>query len=83
MNKVDAIGLRCPMPLLRTRQAMRGLAAGALLEVQVSDPASVRDLRRFAELAGHAVVSCAQSEDVVDVYRLVLKLGPEEGAQPG
>ena len=30
---LDARGLNCPLPLLKTRQALRGLAPGALLEV--------------------------------------------------
>ena len=40
---LDATGLRCPLPVLRARKAMKGVAAGGLLEVTATDPSAVAD----------------------------------------
>lgn len=63
------------MPLLRARQAMREMSAGDLLEIHLDDPAALKDLQRFAELAGHRVVSTAANEAQPGVYCVQLLLG--------
>jgi tRNA 2-thiouridine synthesizing protein A len=50
---VDARGLRCPLPLLRAKQALRNLTTGALLQVITTDGASVRDFQAYARISGH------------------------------
>ena len=61
---VDARELRCPLPLLRTKQALRDLPAGARVRVLATDAGSVRDLHAFVELAGHRMLSFEQGEGV-------------------
>ncbi|WP_312954383.1 sulfurtransferase TusA family protein [Pseudomonas songnenensis] len=64
--EVDAVGLDCPMPLLKAKLELNRLASGAVLKVIASDPGSQRDFRSFARLAGHALLR----EEVEDgVYR--------------
>ena len=41
---LDACGLHCPLPLLKTKQALAALAAGQLLEVRSTDAGSWRDM---------------------------------------
>jgi tRNA 2-thiouridine synthesizing protein A len=48
--EVDARGLLCPMPLLKTKQALRELAVDQLLRVVATDPASLRDFVSFAQI---------------------------------
>lgn len=55
--KVDALGQKCPMPLLMAKRALRDLASGEVLEVLADDPGSTRDFSSFAKLAGHQVDS--------------------------
>lgn len=57
VRSVDALGQRCPMPLLMAKRALRDLAAGEVLEVVADDPGSTRDFASFAKLAGHGVQS--------------------------
>lgn len=49
---IDLSGLRCPLPVLRTKKALAGLAEGELLLVIATDPDSMKDIPAFAKLAG-------------------------------
>lgn len=51
--ELDATGLRCPMPLLKAKQAMQSLQSGQTLRVRTTDPASQRDFRSWTTQAGH------------------------------
>ena len=54
--EIDLSGLRCPLPVLRTRKAMAGLRAGQVLKVIATDPSAVKDIPAFARMAGHELV---------------------------
>lgn len=58
---VDARGLKCPLPLLKAKQALRPLTAGEQLTVLATDSASKRDFGVFAEHFGHGLV-CTETE---------------------
>ena len=60
--EVDASGLRCPLPLLKAKQALRDLAPGELLRVLATDSGSVRDFQAFARISGHELVSFAERD---------------------
>ncbi len=66
---VDARGLSCPMPIVKTAQAVKDLASGQLLEVLATDPGSVKDFAAWSKSTGNPIV-----EQSVDggVYRFVL-----------
>ena len=53
MAELDAQGLKCPLPVLRARKALRDVAPGGLLTVLATDPAAPRDFRAFCEQTGH------------------------------
>ena len=53
MLTVDARGLKCPLPLVKTKLALEGLAAGESVRVLASDPEAPIDLAAWAEGAGH------------------------------
>jgi tRNA 2-thiouridine synthesizing protein A len=67
---VDARGLSCPMPIVKTAQAIRTIASGALIEVLATDPGSVKDFAAWSRTTGNELVE--QSEDG-GVYRFVLR----------
>jgi rhodanese-related sulfurtransferase/TusA-related sulfurtransferase len=50
---LDAKGLACPMPIVKTRKAMKELDAGQVLEVQATDKGSRADIKAWAESTGH------------------------------
>ncbi len=67
---VDARGLSCPMPIVKTAQAVKGLAAGALVEVLATDPGSLKDFAAWTRSTGNAIVE--QTHDA-GVYRFVIR----------
>lgn len=69
--EVDARGLRCPLPVIRLAQAVRGLPAGTLVNVLATDPAAVHDVPAWARLRGHDWIGSAQ---VGEGFRLTVRL---------
>jgi tRNA 2-thiouridine synthesizing protein A len=67
---VDARGLSCPMPIVKTAQLMRDLPSGELVEVLATDPGSVKDFQAWCRSTGTGLL-----ESTVDggVYRFVLR----------
>ncbi len=59
---VDARHLKCPLPTLRAKQALRELGASAVITVHATDPQAREELRRFAARHGHVIVA----DDLVD-----------------
>lgn len=59
---LDARGLKCPLPVLRARKAIQGLAPGAVLHVLATDPGSVRDFQAFCEATGHALIEQGEED---------------------
>lgn len=60
--ELDARGLPCPLPLLRTKKALAELAAGQVLRVQATDAAAPRDFAAYAEATGHTLLQVEQVE---------------------
>jgi tRNA 2-thiouridine synthesizing protein A len=52
-RKLDCIGLFCPMPILKTRDAMRQMGVGQILEMASDDPASEADMQSWTARTGH------------------------------
>ena len=67
---LDATGLRCPLPVLRARKRLRGMAPGTLLEVLTDDPVSPIDMRFFCETEGHGIV---EAETAEPPYRFLIE----------
>jgi tRNA 2-thiouridine synthesizing protein A len=53
---VDARGLSCPMPIVKTAQAVKTVASGELIEVLTTDPGSQRDFVAWCRSTGHDLV---------------------------
>lgn len=51
--RLDARGLKCPLPVLKARKALQPLAPGQVLELLADDPAAPKDFQSFAETTGH------------------------------
>jgi tRNA 2-thiouridine synthesizing protein A len=60
-ERLDASGLTCPLPLLKAKQALNGMAAGRVLEIVCTDPGSVRDFKVFAEQSGNDLLKSEES----------------------
>ncbi|MDP5216475.1 sulfurtransferase TusA family protein [Ruegeria sp. 2205SS24-7] len=56
-DTLDALGLLCPLPVLKARKRLKSLPAGATLRILADDPAAVVDVPHFCAEAGHALIS--------------------------
>ena len=61
-REVDARGLNCPLPILRTKKALTDMLSGQVLKVLATDPGSVKDFQAFSKQTGNALLS----SDAVD-----------------
>lgn len=68
--RLDLRGLKCPYPVLKTENRMSALAAGALIEVETTDPLSAIDIPHFCNENGHALVS---QEKLESGHRFVIR----------
>jgi len=59
-TELDARGLNCPLPILRTKKSMNGMAAGEVLKVIATDPGSVKDMEAYAKQTGNEIVGNAE-----------------------
>jgi rhodanese-related sulfurtransferase len=77
VNKVlDAKGLACPMPIIRTKKMMTELTAGQVLEIQATDKGSTADLQAWATKTGHNYIGTVEESGVLKHY--LRKSTPEE-----
>lgn len=59
---LDASGLRCPMPLLKTKMELNGMAPGQVLLVLATDAGSARDIPAFLSLTRHELLSSSEEQ---------------------
>ena len=67
---LDARGLSCPMPIVKTAQAIKTVPSGGLIEVLATDPGSVKDFAAWSRTTGNELI-----EQTTDggVFRFVLR----------
>ena len=70
LQQVDARGLSCPMPIVKTAQAMKTLPSGRLIEVLATDPGSVKDFAAWSRTTGTELIEMSVDDGV---YRFVLR----------
>lgn len=69
---LDASGLHCPMPLLKTKLELNSMSPGETLEVIATDVGSARDIPAFLKLSRHRLVDIFETDDR---YRFVIECG--------
>jgi tRNA 2-thiouridine synthesizing protein A len=60
-KELDARGLNCPLPILRTKKALGDLQSGQVLKVLATDPGAVKDFQTFSKQTGHELLSHAEA----------------------
>ena len=60
-EKLDARGMNCPLPILKTRKAINLMSSGEILEVTSTDPGSVKDMASFCEQTGNRLLASNES----------------------
>lgn len=67
---LDARGLACPMPIVKTAQIMKLMSNGQVLEVMATDAGSIKDFEAWSRTTGNALL---ESSSDAAVYRFVLQ----------
>jgi tRNA 2-thiouridine synthesizing protein A len=62
---LDARGLKCPLPVLKARRALKDVPAGGLLRVLATDPGATKDFAHFCETTGCVLVESGQEGEVL------------------
>lgn len=61
-KELDARGLVCPLPILRTKQSLANMTSGQILKIIATDPGSVIDFQVFAEQTGNELLHLSQTD---------------------
>mgnify|MGYP001327181073 CR=1 FL=1 len=59
-KELDARGLNCPLPIIKTKKALNDLSTGQVLRVTSTDSGSVKDMEAFAKQTGNELLSSGQ-----------------------
>ncbi|WP_025823014.1 sulfurtransferase TusA [Shewanella marina] len=71
-HELDALGLRCPEPVMMIRKTVRHMADGETLLIIADDPATTRDIPSFCQFMDHTLIA---SNTEVTPYRYLIKKG--------
>jgi tRNA 2-thiouridine synthesizing protein A len=67
-KELDARGLNCPLPILRSKKALTAMASGQVLRVLSTDPGSVKDFDAFAKQTGNELLGSVEKDKVFEFY---------------
>ena len=59
---LDARGMNCPLPILRTKKALNELGKGETLAIVATDPGSLKDMQAFCKQTGNELVSSSENQ---------------------
>ncbi|MES9738915.1 sulfurtransferase TusA family protein [Peribacillus frigoritolerans] len=65
---LDAKGLACPMPIVKTRKAMNDLQTGQVLEIHVTDKGAKADIAAWSKSGGHELVEMEEENDILKFW---------------
>jgi len=65
---LDAKGLACPMPIVKTKKAMMDLGSGQVLEIHTTDKGAKNDLSAWAKSGGHELLKLEEENDVLKFW---------------
>ncbi|MDG5901917.1 sulfurtransferase TusA [Shewanella xiamenensis] len=71
-HKLDALGLRCPEPVMMVRKTVRQMAQGETLLIIADDPATTRDIPSFCEFMDHTLIASQTNQTP---YQYLIKKG--------
>lgn len=65
---LDAKGLACPMPIVKTKKAIGEINSGEVLEVHATDKGAKSDLTAWAKSGGHELLKDTEEDDVLKFW---------------
>ena len=67
-KELDARGMSCPLPILKTKKSLNDLTSGQVLKVVATDPGSVKDMQAFANQTGNELLSSSEEDKTYVFY---------------
>ena len=67
-RELDARGLSCPLPILKTKKSLNELVSGQVLKIVATDPGSVKDMQAFSNQTGHPLLSSTEENKAFVFY---------------
>ena len=67
-KEVDARGLVCPLPILRTKKALSEMTSGEVLKIVATDPGATIDFQVFAEQTGNDLIEMSEADEEFIFY---------------
>lgn len=67
-HTLDARGLKCPMPVVRTSQEIKKISVGGILELLATDPGSVADMVAWCKSTGNELLSRDRADGAFKFY---------------
>ncbi len=64
-KSINLRGLKCPLPALRTRKALSGMASGDVLVIECTDPLAAIDIPNLLRETGDALEASGKADDVL------------------
>lgn len=64
-EELDTSGLKCPLPVLKAKKALKTMADGATLKVVATDPGAMRDFGHFCEATGDSLLLAEEADGVL------------------
>ncbi|MCU0907960.1 MAG: sulfurtransferase TusA family protein [Rhodobacteraceae bacterium] len=77
--EVDAAGLLCPLPVLRARKRLIGMAPGQVLRLVATDSAAIVDVPHFCAEAGHTLIGVEETGEGARSYLIRRGQGADRG----
>ena len=65
---LDAQGLKCPMPVVKTSQIIKSVEIGGVLEVLATDPGSMADITAWAKSTGNELLKAEKADGIFRFY---------------
>ncbi|SDQ95505.1 TusA-related sulfurtransferase [Virgibacillus subterraneus] len=65
---LDAKGMACPMPIVKTKKAIKDINTGEVLEVHATDKGAKSDLTAWAKSGGHELLKDTEEDDVLKFW---------------
>jgi len=69
-TELDVRGLKCPLPILRTKKALSAMQSGQILKVLATDPSAAKDFEAFTRQTGHELIQSTTGEGEELVFLL-------------
>ena len=63
-KELDARGLNCPLPILRTKKSLADMSSGQILKILATDPGAVKDFQAFSRQTGNELLQHAEAEGI-------------------